>query len=155
METSRQTSLENCPDQDCPKCGPMGAEKEPKLALKSLLTTQIGHWAYFRLEGGNEVGIPMKTSRQISLGLLPHKLVQGAYFGLEGGNEVGIPMKTFRPIIMSQIWPYWDQKGAKKSQNSILGVKNGPNWSVWIVPPLPTHKKCLMLCKNVRCDFCN
>ena len=49
--TSRLISLAHLRDLECPKCGPIGAKKEPKLSLKSLLATQIGPGAYFGLEG--------------------------------------------------------------------------------------------------------
>ena len=54
MKTSRQTSLENFPDPDCPKCGPMGAKKEPKLAFKAFWQNKLVQGAYFGLQGAEQ-----------------------------------------------------------------------------------------------------
>ena len=52
MKISRHTKLGHLPDPKCHKCGPRRVKKEPKLALKSLLTKKHGPGGLFWVARG-------------------------------------------------------------------------------------------------------
>ena len=93
LRSSRLISLGGyLPNLECPKCGPTGAKKGQKQAENSLLATQISSEGIY---WWNKVGKPMKTSRQTSMGHLPHP--ECPKFG-----------------------PTGTKKGPKQSKNSLL-----------------------------------
>ena len=95
MKTSKQTSLEDFPDPDCPKYGPTEAKKEPKLVFKSLLAKQIGPGGLFQIgRGGTRLEIHWR--------------------------HPGKPVWAICWPWMSQMWHYRYQKGAKNNCNPLI-----------------------------------